>query len=614
MEDTKVKITKKLELPGDFKLSDLADNYNNAASAYADVMRKARMLQVTASGDLWKAVAAKYPVFQILPDSNFVSYIRDNILASIYTVGKSANIQMTSQEDKDIVTNINIIMDKIWEECSVAKYQLLAGSNAALLNYGVTYVGWDNKWNKGKGDGLKKGRGALQNISPLRFMRDANAIDLDHASYCLMWDDYHKTVIKNDKRYKEQFTAYERTNSSGALPGSIVAEAATDKVSASTQNNYRIFVHYVKDDDGKIHEIHTVNNEWVLYVKEDITPSKFPFVELYCNVPDDNLHGMSECAKMFRNNIAYNVLSSNALTSEYKNQHPPKFINAQSGINAASFVKYGNDADKTFIVNGDASKAVHYHAYPVVSDVTPRMLATLLVDIQTTTGVDGRYTGRDTGSILTTGGVNAMLDQVSLIDTTKILNYERYCKELTELIIMNYIQHSSYKRRYFVQDKQNPKKWSYATVDFPEIDNDTFFDYTMVVSSEYPKSKARAEAVADNIMQMQMQYKGAGIDVDLITPQEWLMQKDLPNKEFMLERMEVQRVQNFKDLVSNAIKTFSVLNELGMSPDDAINKSAEMMANSSSATGSSVEDQLGELMGGETQGVEQGMAQMPQMM
>ena len=85
-------------------------------------------------------------------------------------------------------------------------------------------------------------------------------------------------------------------------------------------------------------------------------------------------------------------------------------------------------------------------------------------DIQIISGVDGKYTGRDTGSIITTGGIEAMLDQATLIDAPKIANYENYTKTLSKLVISNLIEYSN-KRTYFVKDPNSTS--IIVTVDFP---------------------------------------------------------------------------------------------------------------------------------------------------
>jgi hypothetical protein len=117
----------------------------------------------------------------------------------------------------------------------------------------------------------------------------------------------------------------------------MTPEPTTDKASGTSANkpNYhKVFTHWVRVGEGtnsKIHEIHTLDNRYVLYVKEDIKPSTIPISELYCNLPSNDLFGISEPNRVFANSLAYNLMLSLALTAEYKNQRPPRFINQQSG-------------------------------------------------------------------------------------------------------------------------------------------------------------------------------------------------------------------------------------------------------------------------------------------
>jgi hypothetical protein len=577
-----------------FSLSKLKEWYSVGRAEYTVAHRRAVKLDAADRGKLWEAIEARFPAYQILPDSNWVSYIKQNILASIYTVGKSARLIPTSEDDKEIVEQLNIALDHIWSTLNVGQYQMEAGERAALLNYGVTQVGWDNSVCAGLGDAFHKGDVILKNINPLRFMRDPFAIDLDHAAWCVTWDSFHKSVIKDNPRYKEKFEEW--LSKSGSADTSSQVTFYTDKVSRDNTNKkdyYTVYTWYV-NDNGKVHEIHTLNNECVLYRKDDIKPACFPFAELYCNLPAGDLFGTSECAKVFSNNVAYNLLNSIMLTSEYKNQRPPRFINGQSGINVPAFVKHGNDADRTFVVQGDASKAVHYQQYPQPSAQSIGSMQQLGADIKNVSGVDERYTGRDTGSILTTGGIENMMDQVTMIDAAKINNYEAYAARLTKLVISNYIQFSR-KRKYF---HKNPttNKWKTIEVDFPKVDTATIFDYQIAISTELPKSKARVEAVADHLMEMQMQYQGQGVDVDIITPEEWLMMKDLPMREYMQERMGIQRTQNWVSMVSQAVTEYGSLVANGVAPDDAIAATADTMGRMSQpGAENAIADQMGSM-------------------
>ena len=588
MKDNKTPLVNKshgVETPEGYCLSKLTEMFNIAKSEYAPAFKRAIKLDATDKGRLWQAVKASFPSYQILPDTNFVAYVKQNILASIYTVGKSAKLIPTSEEDKEIVEQLNIAMDHAWAELDVSKYQTLAGERAALLNYGLTQVGWDNTIIQGTGKTFRKGNVVLKNINPLHFMRDPFAIDLEHASWCVTWDTYHKSVIMDNKNYKEEFSKFLKDQADNADSLSIMSEFVTDRATSNTQNKkdyYTVYTYWV-NDNGKIHEIHVVNNQYVLYVKQNIKPSVFPFAELYCNTPSGELHGTSEPAKIFNNNLAYNLMSSIVLTSEFKNQRPPRFVNGQSGINVATFVKHGNDADRTFVVQGDATKAVSYQQFPQPTAQAITSMQTMEAGIKEVSGVDDRYTGRDTGSVITTGGVESMLDQVTMIDAPKVDNYERYCKQLTKLIVWNYLTFG-WKRDYFTQNKQS-LEWSTVTVDFPNIKADTVFAYEMMISSELPKNKSRVEAVANHLMEMQMQYQGQGIDVDIITPEEWLMMQDLPMREYMQERMGIQRTQNWMSTVAQIVTEYTGMVQQGVSPEDAMAATADTMQRQSQPTG-----------------------------
>lgn len=580
-------MSKPNKLPKGIELTQLKDNFNVANTEYSEAFKRARKLDMVDKNKLWKAVSAQYPSYQILPETNHVSYIKNNILASIYTVGKCASILPTSEQDREIVMQLNIALEQIWSQLDVPFYQMLAGERAALLNLGVTQVGWDNNVVSGKDKTFEKGRCVLKNINPLHYMRDPYAPTLDEAAYVITWEEYHKSVLLANENYKESFKEYLEKHK-GGTEGTVTVQPDTDRVSkdvSGKKDYYKLFTHWVRVAD-KIHEIHTINNEYVLYVREDIKPSTFPFAELFCNLPDESLLGVSEPNKILANSLAYNIMQSIMLTADYKNQRPPKFINSASGLNINSFKKHGNEADYTFVVSGDASRAVHYHQFPAPSATAPTNMAMLTNDIKSITGVDDRYTGRDTGSILTTGGVNSMLDQVTMIDAPKVLNYEHYCKKLTQLILYNYINFSAIARNYFVRDKRNPKKWNGVTVDFPKIDNATVFDYEINISSELPKNKTVVANMANKMMEMQMQYSAQNIEVDLITPQEWLMlQQDLPIKEYMLERMGLQRTSNWVEATAQIVTQYTSLIEQGVDPAEALNTTAATMEAQSSPNG-----------------------------
>lgn len=562
-------------------LAKLKGYYDTCKQYYAREHKKMKLLDATDRGDLWKAIQAKFPKFQILPDTNHVSYIKNNILASVYTVVKGASIMPTSEQDKQLAMDLNIVLENIWKRAKIGFTQFKTGERAALLNLGLTQVGWNENLSGGTGDAFYKGNVVAKSIDPMKFMRDPFSDNLDVAGYCMTYDNYHKSVFESNPLYKEKFKEYLAHKDSKVVYGDVM-DIPTNTAKANLSGNnekdyYTLIVFWVKED-GKINEYHTVNAEFMLHKKEDIKPSIFPFAELYCNLPAGALVGTSEPYKIFASSVANNLMNSLAFTAEYKNQRPPKYVRTDCGLNIAEFAKHADDADKTFIVNGDASKAVHYHEYPTVSPNLYSMLQNSLNDMQMVTGVDGRYTGRDTGSIITTGGTEEMLNRVTVIDTPKIMNYEEYATRLTQLILANLIEFCP-KRSYFVKEPTKPNSWKTVTVDFPNIDSKTIFDYEINISSELPKTKQRIAQMANMLMEKQMQYRQEGSNVDLITEEEWLMMQDLPNKEYMLERMGLQRQTNALEQTSQVLFNYAELIGQGVNPEEAIMQTAEGLKN-----------------------------------
>ena len=561
---------KKKEYTG-CSVGEIVKDFELCKTQYDREHKKMRLLNAADKGDIWKALKAKYPKYQIFTDTNYISYVKNNILSSIYTVAKGASIQPTTEEDKTIVMNLNVILEHLWDVCDVGYYQFMAGERCALVNLGITQIGWDEKLTGGNGNSFYKGNITLKNIDPMKFMMDPFATDLDNAGYCMTYDKYHKSVFEQNPLYKEKFKEFCQTqkNSPTHIP-----DLADERRDSASKDYYTLLI-YFRKHKGKVEEYHIINENFVLYKNLDIKPAEYPFALLYCNLPGDSLIGASEPSKIFTNYVALNILDSITLTAVYKNQNPPKYVNAASGLNIGAFSKHCDEPGRAFVVNGQTDKVVYYHKYPD----PPAMLSNLKVmlenDMQNTSGIDGRYTGRDTGSVITTGGVEEMLNRVTIIDTPKIMLYEKYTKTLTKLILANLIEHSP-KRKYFIK---KPNETTYATyeIDFPKIDADTLFQYAINISSELPKNKQRIASMANMLLEKQMQYQQEGSNVQLISEEEWLMFQDLPNKEYMLQRMGIQRHEDAIEEVSQTLFGYNELIQNGASPDDAILAMAEAL-------------------------------------
>lgn len=571
-------------LPDGVDLALIKDRIRDTDTRYTKVCERMRILDGTDRGKLWDVIKSKFPGYQLTPDSNWINFIKENLTASIYTTGRYAELMPKSDQDIDFCVEFNSALSTIWDNIHADYYQYLAGERAALLNIGITMVGWKKNILGGTANLWYQGDVIFKNIDPMKFRRDPYADEFDNAEFCYYYDDYSLVHIKAKKIYTDRINEIEKAigvlKDNGVL--SDVIPAATDRVKTKdAESKYHKLTYYytIYDDDSKdnkegykIAEVHLLDDEYVLYVNKDLQPRMFPFAILYCNHPAGDIVGASEPAKQFQSNLTYNLLNSIYATFAYKAQRPPRFVNAGSGINIRQFAKYGNDADKTFIVNGDASQAVHYAQFPSLPPELLTVKQDLGRDIKDTSGVDEMYAGKQTNSIQTTGGMDSMLLATSQRDNQKILMYEQYTKRLTELVVSNLI-HFGDKRTYTVTDPVTNVTKS-VTFDFPEVDDDIRFRYALDIQTYLPRNKGRLAATANMLLEKQAQYKP---DPEIITVEEWLLMQDIPFKDMIFKRMGIQRNTHISEQVAKTLEMFADLVDGGMDPDRAVDQVANQL-------------------------------------
>ena len=601
-------------LPEGVKLSHIKEQIKNTDAQYTKVLERMRILDGTDRGKMWDVIRARFPRYQLTPDSNWVNYIKENLVASIYTTGRYAQLMPKSDEDISFVVEFNSALETIWDNIKAEYYQFLAGERAALLNIGITQVGWDKTLIGGTKNHWYQGDIKFKNIDPMKFRRDPYADTFDNAEFCYYYDDYSLAVIKSKELYRARLAEIEKAigtlDNTNSLTEAITPATDRQNKSTTSSNYHRVTYFYtVYNDDSekegyKIAEIHLLDDEYVLYCNKDLKPRMLPFAILYCNEPAGDIVGASEPAKQFQSNLAYNLLNSIYATHAYKAQRPPRFVNADSGINLRQFAKYGNDADKTFIVRGDATTAVHYAQFPQLPPELLQVKQDLGRDIKECSGIDEMYAGKNTGSIQTTGGMDTLMEATSQRDNQKLLLYEEYTKRLTELVVNNLVQFGD-KRSYTVTDPIT-QKTKMVTFDFPKIDDDIRFRYSLDIDTYLPRNKARLAMIANMLLEKQAQYKP---DPEIITVEEWLLMQDIPFKDMIFKRMGIQRNTRITEQVAQTLEMFATLVEGGVEPDLAVEQVANQLQADQQMTtlgNTATAQDIGSLVGGTPQAAQMG--------
>lgn len=561
-------------LPEGISLNKIREFYNETERTYIPILKRMRILDGTDRGKLWEVVKAKFPRFQILPDTNHVNMIKEELVASLYTTGRYPTLLPKSPDDVQVITEINSAMEAIWDSVDAYNYQLEAGERAALLNLGITQVGWRSDIMGGTSGAWYKGDVVYKNIDPMQFRRDPYADNLDASRFVYVYNDYSLNFIKTNKDYKERLDEILKVKKEiePVLLSDTITKAG-DRPRPNTDPNseyHRVFTYFIRDLEGEgIHEIHVLDNEYVLKVKKNIKPNQYPFALLYCNLPAGDLVGTSEAAKIFANSLTYNMISSIQATHAYKAQRPTRFISTDAGINLREFQKYGNDADRLFPVTGNASEAYHEAKVQPLSPELPLAKQNLAFDIVDITGVDATYRGKDTGSVQKTGAMDSMITRATQRDLSKIRNYEKYSKDLAILTINNLIEFGD-KRSYTVKDpiSQEAKKIEIA---FPKLGNDFRAAYSINIEPYLPKNKARLASIGNMLLEKQAQYQP---DPEIITIEEWLLTQDIPFSDLMFKRIGIQRNTMFTEQVAKTLTMYSDLVSEGMDANEAVEQVA----------------------------------------
>ena len=113
------------------------------------------------------------------------------------------------------------------------------------------------------------------------------------------------------------------------------------------------------------------------------------------------------------------------------------------------------------------------------------------------------------------------------------------------------------------------------TIEADEMDPEAVFEYAIQISSELPKNKQRVQAWANNMMEKQMQYQSQGVQIDVITPEEWIRCQDVPYKEQILKRMGIQSNLNAYIEAQNVIAEYAAMLDRGDLPEDALATAAD---------------------------------------
>lgn len=532
------------------------------------------------AGDFWKDLSKKLPRHQIMPDTNYLEYIEKGIVNSVYSGNYVANVLPRDYKDNNMALGLNSFINYQWDKLKMKGHYPKLGKNAVLYNFAGIQVGWNADLIGGSTSRREQGAVEAKFLPPEQLFLDPSMKDylagraLFISRKVSLFDLLAEPQLrKGAQAYKEKLSVggkFVPAAGDNAEAGDIHGEAdVTTEYSRSVALLEGFYKYVDEEGNWRIDHIFIADKTFILHVKEDIQPKTFPVRILYGEEPDSDPYGVSVSRKVLANIVAINMIESIESTHLYATQNRTKLVNVKSGINYRSFAKYGNTPHIAFPVNGDPTQVVRYVDVQPLPD-TSRLLDRLENKIFLMTGVDARYTGRDTGSVQTTGGMDLQQQRVmSMSDNLRIVGLENFVEDLTELFIDYYIEYgSSYAQVHRAKStglaKENDA--NKPPIDFKAIE-DNKFDYSMNAAPYLPKNSIRLSDAADQLLMMQGQYQ---FEPAIITHEEWLQWKDFPQKELILQRIRGAMQQLDAEELTADLLSFAGMVDKGMEPQDAI--------------------------------------------
>lgn len=536
-----------------------------------------KLIQALYDGQFWELFNKYAPAFAVKPDSNQISYVVDNYVNSLYVGKYVPTVFPRYKEDSGITMSINEFLEYQLEKIKFNKLQKDIGESAAKFNLGAIEIGWRSDIINGP-EGKFIGEIEAKQLDVMSLYLDPAVKDYLKGRAIFVAETVPIIELLKEPKLKERMNEYLRYSKEQPFTVSGDTEVANfigaEQVTSADESVRLITCYYKFATEGgyRIDKIWMVDNGFILAYTKGIKPNTFPIRVLYCRNVSKDPYGVPVTKLIMNDAITINLIDCADATIISNSPNRPKVLSRDSGVNEKLFAQYGDDPKRLWVVNGDPNNMLRYVDLPQLPAERYMLRQNLINSIAMVSGVDSVYTGRDTNSVQTTGGMDILNQRVGMSDNSRILNLQDFILDVSELIMEYYIsngdKHANYPRR-----NQDGNVNELISIDFESMrEKDLHFDFTVNISASTPMSIHKLAEKADILMEKQMQYNP---QPPVMTMEEWLKYQDFPQKYHIIRRIKEERLRNDVEDVQADIINYAGMVDQGMSPQSAVNQLAQ---------------------------------------
>lgn len=553
--------------------------FESYRAAKSDTTKKWKQIRSLYNGTFWELFKSKVKEHTLIPDTNYIEYVVNAFINSIYSGSYIPEAEAIKSEAQEYIPFLNAFIEYTWKKNGMKKRYTEWGENVTLYNMQPVkiYVGDGNfSMNDKNGNRIDKqiSEVKMETISPFAIFLDPSVNDFKEGQAIFIAKNVNIHTLKQDKRYKDKITTY----LSGRDKNLVVMNPQDGTKQVVGNRTISTVEFYIKEDGGIVEGM-IVDNKELIY-KKKLSVNEFPLEILYQRKPNEGPYGTPLVAKILNSYIALNLLDSMDATQPYLAMNRPKFFDIRSRINPRAFKNYGNTPGATFGMFGDPAKGVHYQDIQFIQD-TSQIKQRLENGIFHVTGVDPAYKGRQTNSIITTGGVEAQQARVTMMtDNAPLVALESFVEDLATQFL-NYNIHLNEKIDIDMGgyvDKDGRKTFK----DLKDID----FKFLLESKPYVPMTKETLFEVMVRLYEMQGQYN---FQIPLIMEEDLIDEMPLPavRKERFLQRFTKEKANTDalkrRETLLTFANLFQQLQGGGLNEEEAATEALNIMDQESMA-------------------------------
>lgn len=493
---------------------------------------------------------SKAPPWLPKPVTNFVHLVKYTKRAAFAVENPVGKLRPVSPKGVEPVALMNKAYEDTFERIKIRKVIRENIETAKLLGTAIAYMYWNEEKEgrlgvtvQGDEEYLYEGEIEVREIEPSSFFPDPNAFTIEDCEYIIVRERRPLSWIKNHPKFKSKYANKEQVEAS-AIDAADRGEIYQRDYGSSDDERICDFLKYytkTMNAEGRFDYkvAYVANGKFLL--EEPLRPNRYPFAVLYDFRQRQDFWGMSTCEFILDNQKIINKVESIIAMIGTLLQNPQKILDKQAGIDPKAMAQYGNAPNMVWESNIPPAQAVHVVQPQTIPPQLFNLLEAAKQNVREITGLTESYMGQNVGSLQTSSGVQALIDRSTMRDRDQMYDVELYVEELTKLLIDFMSSYYEEERLIRVLDeKGNVKDFiPFVGTDFADLAYDVAID----VSAKAPITRMREQAEAKELLNTQGQYF-QDAPVAVIKPQEAIRMMNLVHGEEIIERMNLEEMQN----------------------------------------------------------------------